>query len=69
MLLYLLIGLVFGVLNIIRDMDAIESNFDKNERVWFYVCILWITLLNMVLWPITLIEVIIKLVIKVKGLQ
>ena len=69
MLLYLLIGLLFGLINVIRDMDAIASNFDGDEEVWFWVCIAWIIILNVILWPITVIETVIKLVIKAKGLQ
>lgn len=69
MLLYLLIGSIIGVLNVIRDYNAITSNFNKNEEVWFLVCIVWIIILNAVLWPITLIETVTKLIIKLKGLH
>jgi hypothetical protein len=69
MLLYLLIGLIIGALNAIRDYNAIASNFNRNEEVWFLVCIVWLIALNVILWPITLIETAIKLVIKLKGLQ
>lgn len=69
MLLYLLIGSIIGVLNVIHDYNAITSNFNKNEEVWFLVCIVWIIILNAVLWPITLIETVTKLIIKLKGLH
>ena len=62
MMYYLLIGLIMGLINVYCVKANVEKEFEGECKVWIYLCDLWIILLNVVLWPITLLEYVMKII-------
>lgn len=65
MLLYLVIGLMIGLMEVYYNRFIIKAG---NSKTGFCITVIIITLLNVLLWPITIIEIIIKFILYVKNL-
>ena len=67
MIIYLLMGLIIGLMEVYYGAVYLEHKVKGNKKA-FCITVFIVTLLNILFWPITVIEIIIKFILYIKNL-